>query len=64
MNKFRVYTGPTLSEPVAWYLQDHFNTVTAGTEHVYVLTTKTGEDVLATLKAKYSGFTYRDVQAL
>lgn len=64
LNKYRVYTGPTLVDDVAAYLTDYFNTVTAGTEWVYVVTTLTAEDVLRQVNTKFSGFTARDVQTL
>jgi hypothetical protein len=67
MNKYRIYTGPTLVDEVANRLSEYYTVTIRGTEHAYIETVVDGPNqILDTLTraCNLSGFTLRDIQTL
>lgn len=67
MNRYKLYTGPTLVNGVAARLSASplLSDVLAGTEHVHLSTYLGPEAVLDLVRAPYgTGFTHRDLQLL
>lgn len=64
MNRYQVYCGPTLVNQLAALLNEHTDAYLQGTEHLYVQTYYTVEELVKLLNTVSSGFTLRDVRLL
>ena len=66
MNRFAIYTGPTLVATVAKKLGEHgdITVTTEGTAHVYIETPYTHEYILRLMPSIGSGWTSRDIRKL